>query len=354
MQFASDNWSGAAPEIVEAIAHQAAGHADAYGVSALDRAVEDRFNALFEREVAVFFVGTGTSSNALALAAVNKPGGAVFCHRESHIVVDECGAVEFQTGGARLMQLDGPLGKIDPGEFKDAVSRFSPDFVHAGQPMALSLTQASEVGTIYTRQEVEALTAIAHDRSIPVHMDGARFANALVQLGENPADITWRQGVDILSFGGTKNGCVSAEALVFFDPKMAAELPYLRKRAGHLFSKTRFIAAQFQAYLADDLWLRLATHANAMAERLRAGIESSDEARLAWPSETNESFAFLGRERASFLRKAGAVFLEWPRPHGLKIEAGEDEILVRLITNFQTSEDEVDRFVELLRADLRG
>ncbi|WP_026380353.1 threonine aldolase family protein [Afifella pfennigii] len=350
MQFASDNWSGAAPEVVEAIARQAAGHADAYGVSALDRAVEDRFNALFEREVAVFFVGTGTASNALALAAVNKPGGAVFCHRESHIVEDECGAVEFQSGGARLMQLGGELGKIEPRELESALARFQPGFIHAGQPMALSLTQASEIGTVYSHAELERLCALAKKSGIPVHMDGARFANAMVRLEASPADMTWRRGVDILSFGATKNGCVSAEALIFFDPEMAAELPYLRKRAGHLFSKTRFIAAQFEAYLADDLWLSLARHANAMAERLRTGLQAAKTARLAWPTETNESFALLDREAADTARRAGATFYDWPHPHGLALGSDESELLVRLVTNFQTSEDEVDRFLALFGA----
>ncbi|MBZ8132732.1 low specificity L-threonine aldolase [Afifella sp. IM 167] len=350
MQFASDNWSGAAPEIVEAIARQAAGHADAYGTSALDRAVEDRFNALFEREVAVFFVGTGTACNALALAAVAKPGGAIFCHRESHIVEDECGAVEFHTSGARLMQLDGTLGKIAPAELEDALRRFQPGFVHAGQPIALSVTQATEVGTIYRDAELDLLCSLARGSGIPVHMDGARFANALVRLGRTPAEMTWKRGVDILSFGATKNGCVSAEALVFFDPQMASELPFLRKRAGHLFSKTRFIAAQFEAHLAGDLWLDLARHANRMAERLRQGLAATDKARLAWTSETNETFALLDRKAAERARAAGAVFLDWNRPHGLKLDFGENEILVRLVTNFQTGEDEIDRFLEIFGA----
>ena len=221
MYFASDNWAGAAPEILESIREQAAGFADSYGVSPVDRAVEAQFNEVFEREVAVFFVGTGTAANALALASVNKPGGAVFCHRESHIVDDECGAVEFQTGGARLFQLDGPAGKLDPEALESSLARFMPGFVHAGQPMAVSVTQATEAGGVYSLEELRALSAIARTNGLPLHMDGARFANALVHLDVSPAEMTWRSGVDILSFGGTKNGCICAEALVFFDPAMA-------------------------------------------------------------------------------------------------------------------------------------
>lgn len=349
MFFASDNWAGAAPRIVDAVAREAAGFAAAYGVSDTDRAIEAKFNRLFGREVAVFFVATGTAANSLGLAAVNKPGGAIFCHREAHIVEDECGAVEFQTGGARLMQLDGPLGKLVPRTLERAIDRLPPGFVHAGQPMAVSITQATEAGTAYAIDEIEEIAGIAHRRGLPLHMDGSRFANALVHLDVSPAEMTWQAGVDILSFGATKNGCICAEALIFFDPAMAAQLPFMRKRAGHLFSKTRFVAAQFHAYLADGLWLELARHANYMADRLRDGLVQTKEARLAWPTQTNEVFAVLPKERAAALRAAGAFFHDWPSPHGVEID-GDGEALVRLVASFATSAEEVDRFLAALKA----
>ena len=257
MFFASDNWAGAAPEIVEAVAREAARYGTAYGESEIDRAVERKFAEIFEREVAVFFVATGSAANALALASVNKPGGVIFCHSDSHIMVDECGGVEFLTGGARLAGVEGHAGRLDPQRVAAAIARFEPGFVHSGQPMAVSITQMSEAGTVYGIDQIRAISAIARERGLPLHMDGARFANALSHLVVSPAEMTWKAGVDVLSFGGTKNGCIGAEALVIFDPAKAAEAPYLRKRAGQLFSKSRFIAAQFDAYFRDGLWCGL-------------------------------------------------------------------------------------------------
>lgn len=348
MIFASDNWAGAAPEIVEAIAREAKNRGSAYGESPIDREVEARFSEIFEREVAVLFVGTGSAANALALASVNRPGGVVFCHRESHILEDECGGVEYLTGGARLFGLDGAIGKVRPEVLRAAMDRFAPGNVHSGQPMAVSITQQTEAGTAYTPDEIRALSTVARGRDLPLHMDGARFANALVQLGVSPAQMTWQAGVDILSFGGTKNGCVGAEALVFFDPAQARDAPYLRKRAGQLFSKSRFIAAQFQAYLHDGLWLGLARHANAMADSVRAGLGQTNRARLAWPTKGNEVFAVLSSPDAKRLRDAGAMFYDWPAPHGVGLDDGET--LVRLVTSFATSAAEVDGFLGELGA----
>ena len=348
MIFASDNWAGAAPEIVDALAREASRFGNAYGESPVDKAVEARFSEIFERDVAVFLVGTGSAANALALASVNRPGGVVFCHRESHILEDECGGVEYLTAGARLHGVRGAAGKIDPDRLRAAMARFQPGFVHSGQSMALSLTQMTEAGTVYTLGEIRELASMARDRGLPVHMDGARFANALVHLDASPAEMTWKAGVDILSFGGTKNGCMGAEALVFFDPAKAAEAPYLRKRAGQLFSKSRFIAAQFEAYLRADLWLRLARHANGMADRLRAGLAAAGSAWEAWPTQGNEIFAVMGREQAERLRAAGAAFHDWGMPQDADVRLGPDELLLRLVTSFATREEEVDAFLDLL------
>lgn len=348
MIFASDNWSGAHPAISASLTANASGMAAAYGSSEIDRAVEERFNALFEREVAVFFVGTGTAANALSLAALNRPGGVVLCHREAHIIEDECGAPEYFTGGARMVPVDGPLGLIDPANLTREIARFRPDFIHAGQPMAISISQPGEAGTLYSQAAIGEIAAIAHDRGLSLHMDGARFANALTATNMSPADMTWRAGVDILSFGGTKNGCWCAEAVVFFDPEKARQFPYIRKRGAQLFSKTRFIAAQFAAYLDDGLWLDLARHSNAMADRLRAGIVASRAARPGWPTVTNEVFAVLTVAKAAELRAAGAVFYDWNAPRGMDGLVGEGEMLARLVTSWSTQADEIDRFVALL------
>ena len=352
MLFASDNWAGAAPEIVDAIAREAARFGAAYGESELDRAVEMRFSEVFEHEVAIFFVATGSAANALALAAVEKPGGVVFCHRESHMLEDECGGVEYLTGGVRLQPVDGPAGKLDREALRAAIDRFTPGFVHSGRPMAVSITQQSEAGGIYAPDEIRAIAAVAGERELPLHMDGARFANALVHLGVAPAEMTWRAGVDILSFGATKNGCMAAEAVVFFDPQRAADMPYLRKRAGQLFSKSRFIAAQFDTYFRDDVWLKLARHANAMAAKLRQGLAAAPHAREAWPTHGNEVFALLKRKDAERLRTAGAVFHDWPEPHGSGLGMSPDEALVRLVTSFATRPGDVDRFLDELSPTL--
>jgi threonine aldolase len=347
MFFGSDNWAGAHPRIAASLARHADGFAAAYGASDLDKRIEAKFNDLFEREVAAFFVGTGTAANSLALASVNRPGGVTFCHREAHVIEDECGAPEFFTHGARLVPVDGIDGRIDPEELELEIGRFPPGFVHAGQPMAITLTQATEIGTVYDGAAINTLSTIARRHDLPLHMDGARFANALVHLDMTPAEMTWKRGIDVVSFGATKNGCWCAEALVFMDPAMAKDLPFIRKRAAQLFSKTRFIAAQFEAYFEDDLWLETARHANAMADRLRDGLRASTSARLGWESETNEVFALMSRTQAERAREAGAVFYDWNPPRARRSIVREGEILARLVTSFATTSDDVDRFVDL-------
>jgi threonine aldolase len=354
MFFASDNWAGAAPEIVAAVMREAMRFGAAYGESDLDRAVEARFSEIFERDVAVFFVATGSAANGLAMTAVERPGGVVFCHRESHMIEDECGGVEYLTGGARLFPVDGAAGKMDPAALRGAMARFTPGFVHSGQPMAVSVTQLTEAGGIYTPDEIRTIGKLAKERDLPLHMDGSRFANALVHLGVAPAEMTWKAGVDILSLGATKNGCIGAEAVVCFDAARAADLPYLRKRAGQLFSKSRFIAAQFDAWFCDGLWLKLAHHANAMAGRLRTGLAALPNAREAWATHGNEIFAILDRADAARLRQAGARFHDWHAPHGEHLALAPDEMLVRLVTSFITKPEDVDRLLGALRPNAHG
>lgn len=348
MIFASDNWAGVHPAIARRLSEEAAGFSAAYGASELDRHVEKRFNELFEREVAIFFVSTGTAANALALAAVNRPGGVSFCHREAHMIEDECGAPEFFTHGARLAPVDGDNGKINPDNLKAEIARFPPDFIHAGQPMAISITQATEIGTLYRPDEIKAIAAIAKAKNLPLHMDGARIANALTALNLTPAQMTWQCGVDIISFGATKNGCWCAEALVFMDPEMAKDLPFIRKRAAQLFSKTRFIASQFDAYLSNDLWLSSARHANAMALYLQEGMEQTQNARLAWPTQTNEVFCIMTKDFAAHLKQQGAVFHEWNPPRAKSGLLAENDVLTRLVTSFATERAHVEQFITLL------
>ncbi|MGV1834506.1 threonine aldolase family protein [Rhizobium rhizogenes] len=347
MFFASDNWAGAHSKIAERLLAESGGFASAYGTSDLDQKVEAKFAEIFEREVSVFFVATGTAANSLSLASVQKPGGISFCHTEAHVAEDECGAPDFFSG-ARLATVDGPGGKIDPKALATKVARFPQDAIHHGRAAAVTITQATEIGTVYSLAEIDAIAAISKTNGLPLHMDGARFANALVALDASPAEMTWKRGVDILSFGGTKNGCWCAEAIVFFNPEQAKEMHFIRKRAAQLFSKSRFIAAQFDGYFQDGLWLDLARHSNRMADRLRAGIEQARGARLAWPTASNEVFAIISKSAAKTAEDKGAKFYEWPIPESQPGLVNENEALIRLVTSFATTEDDVAGFLGCL------
>lgn len=349
MFFASDNWAGAHPAINERLLKESTRFAAAYGTSDLDRQIEHRFNEIFEREVAVFFVATGTAANSLALASLAKPGGVVFAHSEAHVIEDECGAPDFFSG-MRMSPVEGPLGKMNPKHLGSRIARYPQDAIHHGRAAAVTMTQATETGTIYTLDEIDTIAVISHEHGLPLHMDGARFANALVNLDATPAEMTWKRGVDVLSFGGTKNGCWCAEAIVFFDPAMAKELPFLRKRSAQLFSKSRFIAAQFEAYLQDGLWLDLARHANAMADRLRAGLDASNSARQAWPTTSNEVFAVIPKTTAQSAETKGAKFYDWLEPHDMAEPVAEGHILIRLVTSFATEPQDVDAFLDVIAA----
>lgn len=278
----------------------------AYDGDAWSARLDGAFSNLFGREVAALWVPTGTAANALALAALCPPHGAVLCHREAHIQVDECGAPEFYTHGAKLLLLDGDGAKLTPDTI-DAACAGIRDDVHQVQPHAISITNATEYGRVYTPTEVAAIGEVAARRGLGLHMDGARFANAVAHLGCAPADMTWRAGVDILSFGFVKNGGMSAEALVFFRPELVAATRYRRKRAGHLQSKGRYLAAQLLAMLNDDLWLANARAANAGA----ALIAEAAAGRLVQPVEANEVFLRLTEAEAAKLRADGFDFYDW-------------------------------------------
>lgn len=344
MNFLSDNAYGAWPEITAAVAQAGEGYAPSYGDDPLTAKVRDRLSTLFERDVAVFPVISGTAANALALATLCPQHGAVFCHRESHIAADECGAPEFFTHGAKLVLMEGDGAKLAPAVLEQALGHFLKGFVHHVQPAVLSLTQSTELGTVYAPQEIAALSAIAHGNGMKVHMDGARFANALAHLAVPPADVTWRAGVDVLSFGATKNGALGAEAVVFFDPADVRDFEYRRKKAGHLLSKMRFVSAQLDAYLTDDKWLGHAAHANALARRLAEGLQQTKDARIVHPVQANAVFVSLPDPEVRRLRDGGAKFYDWGPP-------ADGRTLIRLVTSFATPEDAVTRFLELANSE---
>jgi len=349
MNFASDNAAGIAPEIFAAIARANQGAALAYGRDPWTGRIEQRFAEIFEREVAVFLVATGTAANALALAHFVPAWGAVLCHREAHIATDECGAPEFYGGGIKLVGLPGEAGKIGPETLQRALEQGQWGGPHHVTPAVLSLSQASEAGTIYRPAEIRELADIAHGHGLAVHLDGARLGNALARMNVSLAQATWMAGVDVLSFGATKGGALAAEAMVFFDPARAANMPERRKRGGHLVSKHRFVAAQFEAFLADGLWLDLARRANAMADRLAAGLAAAAFVPV-WPVEANEVFVSIPLRIDARLRAAGASYYPWTTdslPPNLAV--AREGVLVRLVTSFATTAEEVDRFVALVR-----
>lgn len=334
MDFRSDNVSGAHPAVIEAIAAANHGAAAGYGHDEWTQRLGQRFAEIFERPVTVMPVATGTAANALALATFTPPWGSIYCHAGAHINVAECGAPDFYSGGARLCALDGAQGKLSPAAVENAIQREGD--VHANQPAAISISQATEIGTVYRTDEIAALGEAARRHGMVLHADGARFANALVSSGKSAAELTWKAGVDVLSFGATKNGCMGADAVVLFGDERAGELAYRRKRGGHLLSKSRFLAAQLEVYLANELWLRNARHANAAAQRLAAGLERVLGIAPAERVEANEIFIALGAPVAMALRAAGFLFYDWP---------GIGDGGARLVTSWDTSDEAVAALV---------
>src|SRR5579871_294945 len=329
--------------MIEAIRRASAGTAPHYGEDDISIGLKERFSMLFERDVEVLPVITGTAANALALSTIVPPYGAIFCLASSHIVVDECGAAEFFTHGARLLPLAGSDGKVMPAEFARALSRNDGDSIHQPKPAALSLAQSTEAGTVYTPDELRELSAIARARGLKVHMDGARFANALAHLGCSPADASWKAGVDVLSFGATKGGAIAAEAVIMFDPGLARDLAYRRKKAGHLVSKMRFMSAQLEAYIEGERWLRMAEHANTLARKLAGAVAEIEGAEIACPVETNMVMARLPDATVAKLRSAGARFYDWE-------PSREGKTLVRLVTSFATEDGDIAAFTRAARA----
>ena len=342
--FASDNTAGICPEAWAGIAAANTGRVLSYGDDAGTAHAKPHFSRIFETECEVFFVFNGTAANALALAALCRSHNSVICHEHSHLDVDECGAPEFFTGGAKLIALAGPQAKLDPAVVERALHRGHG--VHYPKPGALSLTQSTEWGTVYAPGEIRALATLAHAHGLAVHVDGARFANAAAALRErgfSPADCTWRAGVDVLSFGGTKNGMHTTEAVVFFNRPLAREFEYRVKQGGQLASKMRFAAAQWDAMLRDGAWLKHAAHANAMAQRLAAAIRAEPTLRLIAEPEANGVFVEMPPAVYAALSARGWHFYRFIGEHGY-----------RLMCAWDTTEQDVAAFVADLRAVTAG
>ncbi len=338
MFFASDNTSAAAPGVMEAVLRANTGYAMGYGNDATMAEVTAQIRRVFEApEAVVHLVSTGTAANALALATMVEPWQTVLCHRHAHIAEDECGAPEFFSNGAKLVLVDGAHGKMTPEGVTTALGSVAQGVIHGVQRGALSITNVTEAGTVYTAAEVAALTAIARAHNIPSHLDGARFANALVATGATAAEMTWKAGVDLVSFGGTKNGCLGVEAVVIFDPALDWEFQLRRKRAGHLSSKNRFLAAQMLGYLEDDLWLKLATHANAMGARLAQGLAGIAHVSQRHPVQANMMFPEWAAGTHERLKAAGAVYYSFPAPEGREG--------ARLVTSWSTMPEDINCFL---------
>lgn len=343
MNFASDNSGPVHPQVMAALEAANTGYALPYGVEPQMEQVTKRLCDVFEApEAAVYLVATGTAANSVILSCYAQPYQTIFCSDVAHIHVDECGAPEFFTGGSKLTPVITTNGKMSANALRDAVTAVADGNVHAQRRGPVSITQVTERGTVYALDELRGLTTVARDHGLPVHMDGARFANALVALGCSPAEMTWKAGVDAVSFGGTKNGLMGVEAVILFDPALAWEFELRRKRGGHLFSKHRYLSAQMAAYLTDDLWLDMARAANAAATRLANGLRGRSDVELLHPVEANMLYARLPRAAHQRLHQAGAHY--YLEEGGL--EGPEDEMLrARLVCDWSCTEAQIDTFL---------
>ena len=346
MRFASDNAGPVHPKIMEALAAANDGWAMPYGNEDLTRAAADRVRNVFEApDAAVYFVATGTAANAILLATMTQPFQTIFCTPEAHIEEDECNAPEFYSGGAKLTLIDSDAAKMDPSALARVLESKDRSFVHGAQPGPVSLTQITERGTAYSLSEINELCGIAKAHDVPVHLDGARFANAIATLGCTPAEMSWKAGVDAISFGGTKNGCMGVEAAVIFDPALAWEFELRRKRGGHLFSKNRYLAAQMAAYLEGDLWLDMAEKSNAAGQKLARGLRQIPGVTLTQEPAANMLYASFPRAAHRRLQAAGAHYY----PMGA-LEGPEDApVPCRLVTDWSCPDGHIEDFLTLVR-----
>ncbi len=346
MHFASDNAGPAHPKVMQALMDANEGYAMPYGNDPLTEDVRAQIREVFEApEAVVHLVGTGSSCNALMLATMCQPWETIFCSDVAHVQEDECGAPEFFTGGAKLTLIDAPGALMDPASLRARIEATAQGVVHGVQRGPLTVTTVTERGTVYGLDHLRALTGIAREYELPVHLDGARIANALVTGDASPADLTWRSGVDAVSFGGTKNGLLGVEAAIFFDPSHAWEFELRRKRGGHLFSKHRYLAAQMQAYLADDLWLDMARSANAACARLADGLRQVPGAHVLHEPQANIIYCEFPRAAHRRAKEAGAQFYSMGPLEG----DGDAPLAARLVCDWSAEDGATDRFLDLLR-----
>lgn len=344
MFFTSDNAGPVHPQIMDRVVAANQGSAMPYGADPIMDEVRQAIRTAFEApEAAVYLVATGTAANALGLACYTQPWQTVFCTPMAHISEDECNAPEFYNGGAKLTLVPGNH-QMTPDALRKAIEGEEIRGVHGAQRGPVSITQVTENGGVYSLDALRALTAVAKDYDLPVHMDGARFANALVALGCSPAEMTWKLGVDVLSFGGTKNGCMGVEAVVFFDPDKAWEFELRRKRAAHLFSKHRYLSAQMAGYLENGLWLELAERANGSAARLAAGLLDAGAGFLHEP-QANMIFATFPRATHQRLHDAGAKYYIWEG--SLDGQDPDESLAARLVCDWSCTPAQVDQFLAL-------
>ena len=343
MYFASDNSGPAHPKVIEAITRANDGYAMPYGVEdAMERIRARLRDMLGMPDAAIYLVATGTATNSLILATLCQPWQAIFCSDVAHIEEDECGAPEFFTNGAKLTLVDAPDAKMTPDALRAAIEGTADGVVHGVQRGPVSVTSVTERGTVYSLDEQAALTGVAHEFGLATHLDGARFANAVASLDCSAADMA--RGFDAISFGATKNGCLGVEAAVFRDPDHAWEFELRRKRAGHLFSKHRFLSAQMEAYLTDDLWLEMAQSANAACARLVDGLRGIDGVTLAHPSDANIAYVLFPRAAHRRLHDAGARFYSMGPMEG----ADDEPVKARLVCDWSARDENTDRFLDLL------
>ena len=335
--FSSDNVTIACPEIMDALVKANSGNVDSYGDDKWSESLKKKMSDLFEKDVEVVTAVTGTAANSLALSALTPGFGNIYCHEISHINVDECGAPEFFTGGAKLIALKGAGGKIKAEDLEKNVRGWG--VVHNTQPATISITQACETGLVYQLDEILAISELAQNHKMKVHMDGARFANSVVTLKKTPAEITWKSGIDVLTFGGTKNGCLDAEAIVFFKPEHVGNFSFLHKRSGQLLSKMRFISAQLERYVTDDLWLKNAKHANSMAQVLSKELSNIDGVKLLYQTQSNEIFVNFSENIINNLKKNG-------------YSTYQDELnnnSIRFVTAWNTTKNDIKKLLTIVK-----
>jgi threonine aldolase len=343
MNFASDNVYGVHPRILTALSEVNSGTAPSYAGDDYSKKSEEELSRVFEKEVRAFLVTTGTVANGLSLSTITPGHGAIICHVEAHISWDECNSPEFFTGGAKILGLAGPGGKLTPVIIREKLKALVRN-THDPKPKGVSITNASELGTVYSPTEIQAISDLIRPRGMKLHMDGARFANAVAGLNCSPADLTWKSGVDVMSFGATKNGAMMLEAVVFFDSGLAEEFSHRRMRAGQLISKGRYLGAQMLAYLKDDLWLENARIANGLARQLADGLLQHTNIRIPDPVQANEIFAVLPRSLCAKLMASGAKFYDRPDD-----SLAADEIMIRLVLSFATPAADVKKFLGLVK-----